>query len=296
MRHGVLPILKPKGCTSHDVVNQIRRLTKIKKVGHTGTLDPEVEGVLPICLGQATRIAEYIQDMPKSYRGSLRLGIATDTEDHTGQVIEQKTVPPISPERIEQVFHQFHGQIEQVPPMYSAVKVGGKRLYELARSGKTVERKSRTVTIYSLSLIRVEKGEFPVIHFDVTCSKGTYVRTLCVQIGQALGLPAHMNSLVRTKSGPFHLEDCYTLDELKTVDWEEVLIPIDEVLGLYPVCFVSDEMQSRVWEGWTLETDEISTQGSLYRVYSESGRFLALYRQQPSTHLLKPEKVFRDVE
>jgi tRNA pseudouridine55 synthase len=297
--HGVLAVWKPKGCTSHDVVNRIRRLAGQKRVGHTGTLDPEVEGVLPICLGQATRIAEYLQETPKRYRGSLRLGISTDTEDHTGQVLEQVPVQHVHRERIESVFRSFHGEIEQTPPMYSAVKVGGRRLYDLARSGQEVERPKRKVIIYELVLKEVIEGEYPEIRFEVLCSKGTYVRTLCVDLGKVLGYPAHMSSLVRTRSGPFSADDCFTLEELEEIArrsaWNEAVVPMDEALGMFPVFFVSDEDGEKVLNGWKLDVGQGSDSGRIVRVKDESDRLCALYRWLPDG-TAKPEKVFRDVE
>lgn len=300
-KHGIIPVYKPRGMTSHDVVGKIRRLAGQKRVGHTGTLDPEVEGVLPICLGQATRLVEYIQELPKRYRGSLILGIATDTEDQTGEVIEEVDVPNISSQAIEEVFTRFLGTIEQVPPMYSAVKVDGKRLYDLARRGVEVERPTRQVTIYQLQCKRVIQGKRPQIDFDVVCSKGTYVRTLCVDIGRALGIPAHMTSLVRTESGPFRTADCFTFSELEHVaekgSWEEVLTPLDAVLGHFPSVILEDEDAIHALDGWSLQIDfqkGESSHHSLVRVYSESGRFCGLYRL--GVPLAKPEKVFRDVD
>jgi tRNA pseudouridine55 synthase len=280
--HGVIPVFKPKGYTSHDIVGKIRRLTGQKKVGHTGTLDPEVEGVLPICLGQATRIAEYVQSFPKRYQGSMMLGISTDTQDQTGQIVEQIPVRNVSEKAIQQVFERFQGVIEQTPPMYSAVKVKGKRLYELARLGKEIDRPKRKVTIYELTYTQIHNDEeYLKIDFDVQCSKGTYIRTLCVDIGLALGYPAHMMSLVRINSGPFHIDDCFTLKELQTVaengTWETVLYSIDEVLGQFPSLIVSDEDERRVLDGWFLELEPPMI-SSLVRIYTESGRFFAHYR------------------
>ncbi|TCS92551.1 tRNA pseudouridine(55) synthase TruB [Hazenella coriacea] len=301
MKHGIIPVYKPRGLTSHDVVGKIRRLAGQKRVGHTGTLDPEVEGVLPICLGQATRLVEYIQELPKRYKGSLLLGTATDTEDQTGKVIEEVDVVKISQEEVEEVFSSFLGTIEQVPPMYSAVKVGGKRLYDLARQGVEVKRPSRQVTIYQLHCTRVTQGKRPQIDFDVVCSKGTYVRTLCVDIGRALGYPAHMASLIRTESGPFRTADCFTFSELELVaekgSWEEVLTPLDAVLGHFPSVILEEEDALRALDGWSLQVDfekGALSHHSLVRVYSESGRFCGLYRLEEP--LAKPEKVFRDVD
>ncbi|SEN44638.1 tRNA pseudouridine(55) synthase TruB [Lihuaxuella thermophila] len=299
--HGVIPVYKPKGYTSHDIVALVRRLAQQKKAGHTGTLDPEVEGVLPVCLGQATRVVEYIQELPKRYKGSFLLGISTDTQDQAGKVLEEVTVSEVSRSSIERVFANFQGEIEQTPPMYSAVKVQGRRLYEWARAGQEIERPSRKVTIYRLVCTDYIPGEHPRIDFDVICSKGTYVRTLCVDLGQALGYPAHMTSLVRTESGPFRLDDCYTLEELKQVAerrlWAEAVTPIDEVLGHFPSLVVSSEDEERVLNGWglRLESPPPVKESFLARVYSETGRFCALYRCESDGRAL-PEKVFRDVE
>lgn len=297
MFHGILPIYKPKGYTSHDIVNKVRRVMDQKRVGHTGTLDPEVEGVLPICLGQATRVAEYLQDSPKKYRGTMTLGIATDTEDQTGRMIERREIPhPLAKEAIDSVFQSFLGVSLQVPPMYSAVKMKGKPLYEWARQGKTVERKPRKIRIHSLECLEIEQGPYPSIDFDVVCSKGTYIRTLCVDIGKKLGYPAHLSYLVRTESGPFRLEDCYHLDEilaLKTKEEKEgVLYAIDEVLGRFPSVIVRDEDIKHVENGLPLIIEN-SFSLPCIRVYSESGKFCALYRLEEG--VAKPEKVFRDV-
>jgi tRNA pseudouridine55 synthase len=298
MLHGVVPVNKPAGLTSHDVVNRIRRLSRQKKVGHTGTLDPAVKGVLPICLGQATRIAEYIQSLPKRYWGTLTLGAATDTQDHTGRVTEEQPVSPLDPEQIDRVFRRFIGEIEQVPPMYSAVKVDGKRLYEWARQGREIKRSSRRVTVYSLERTGIEGGEQPRIHFDVRCSKGTYVRTLCVDLGKELGYPAHMSRLVRTESGPFTLEEAFTLDRLERVaasgEWGSVLTGIGEALGHLPEIVVPQSLFTSVMNGRLLHPGkgEGLAVGTLFRVFTEEGQFCALYRMKDE-RTAKPEKVFR---
>lgn len=297
MIHGILPVYKPKGFTSHDIVGRVRRWIGQKRVGHTGTLDPEVEGVLPICVGQATRVVEYIQDQPKRYRGTMRLGISTDTEDQTGTVLEQQTVSTVTSEQIQHVMKGFVGEIKQIPPMYSAVKVNGKRLYELARKGQVVSRKARNVTIYSLECIKVTTGDYPVISFDVCCSKGTYVRTLCVDIGKALGFPAHMQSLVRTESGPFHISDCFQLDELTEAKTPEIqrdfFFALDAGLGTIPSVVIADQEAEHVYNGLPLQVDEITLLPPLVRVYTDSGEFCAIYRVENG--IAKPEKVFRDV-
>lgn len=298
MLHGVIPVNKPAGLTSHDVVSQIRRLAGQKKVGHTGTLDPAVEGVLPVCLGQATRIVEYIQSLPKGYQGTLTLGVATDTQDQTGEVTEEERVNSLDPTRIDAVFQDFTGEIEQVPPMYSAVKVKGRRLYEWAREGQEIQRKPRKVTLYSLKRIGMEEGAQPRIHFDVRCSKGTYVRTLCVDIGKALGYPAHMSRLVRTVSGPYTLADALTLEELEqaaeTDDWGSVLSGMGEALGHLPGLVVPQSAYPLVMNGMPIQLKEGEPLpvGTLLRVFTEDREFCALYRMKDQ-ETAKPEKVFR---
>jgi tRNA pseudouridine55 synthase len=295
--HGIIPVWKPKGLTSHDVVGRIRRLAGQKRVGHTGTLDPEVEGVLPICLGQATRLVEYIQNLPKRYQGQMVLGIATDTEDHTGKTIEEKEVTTTS-FPLQQVMEHFHGEIKQIPPMYSAVKIKGEKLYELARKGKVVERPARTVTIYNFDIKQIESSDRPMFSFDVTCSKGTYVRTLCVDIGKFMGYPAHMNKLIRVQSGPFQMSDCYTFEELEAAkdkgEFANTLVSMDEALCHLPSVVVSQEDGKRVLDGNIFEWDaENDLNSGLVRMYDEIGRFCAIYEIHHQE--LRPVKVFRDV-
>jgi tRNA pseudouridine55 synthase len=296
--HGIIPVWKPKGLTSHDVVSRIRRLAGQKRVGHTGTLDPEVEGVLPICLGQATRLVEYIQDLPKRYQGTMTVGIATDTEDQTGKIVEQvDDIPKTFP--LDDVAQAFQGEMEQVPPMYSAVKIKGERLYELARKGLVTERPSRRVTIYQLDIQQVESDAYPILAFDVTCSKGTYVRTLCVDIGKSLGYPAHMSKLIRVQSGPFQTADCYTLEELGLAKEEgtfaQTLVAMGEAMCHLPAIVVNQEDGQRVLDGSIFEWDETVkvSASSLVRIYDESGRFCAIYEIHHQD--LRPVKVFRDV-
>lgn len=296
--HGIIPVWKPKGLTSHDVVGRIRRLAGQKRVGHTGTLDPEVEGVLPICLGQATRLVEYIQDLPKRYQGTMILGTATDTEDQTGLITEQMEVTS-DQFPLQQVMDHFQGEIKQIPPMYSALKIKGEKLYELARKGKVVERQARSVTIYQLDINRVESIGKPMFSFDVTCSKGTYVRTLCVDIGRFMGYPAHMNDLKRVQSGPFQITDCYTLEELEAAKdkglFADTLVAMDEALCHFPSIVVSQEDGKRVLDGnvfvWDATGDSFNS--SLVRMYDEIGRFCAIYEIHHQE--LRPVKVFRDV-
>jgi tRNA pseudouridine55 synthase len=209
---GFLNINKPAGWTSHDVVARLRSLLKVKKVGHTGTLDPAATGVLPICLGKATKLARLLTETDKEYRAVMRLGETTDTQDATGKVLIRRAVEGLTEDRVREAMASFRGEIRQLPPMYSAVKVDGQPLYKAARAGREVERAERTVVIRRLDLIRMEGND---VTFEVTCSKGTYVRTLCEDIGERLGVGAHLNHLVRTRSGPFRIEDSMTVPEVE---------------------------------------------------------------------------------
>lgn len=205
---GILPLWKEKGMTSFDCVFKVRRLLQTKKVGHSGTLDPEVDGVLPICVGKATKVVEYLLESNKVYQGEICLGIATETEDAHGEIVNQEEIiTPFTIEEIDAMMETFKGEIIQIPPMYSAVKVNGKRLYEYARKGETVERPERRVKIYEFKRTSTpvydEASKTQKWQFEVSCSKGTYVRTLAVDLGEKLGVPAHMSQLTRIKSGPF---------------------------------------------------------------------------------------------
>ncbi len=211
--NGFLNINKPAGWTSHDVVARLRSLLKVKKVGHTGTLDPAATGVLPICIGKATKLARLLTETDKEYRAVMRLGETTDTQDATGKVLIRRAVEGLTEARVREVMASFRGEIRQLPPMYSAVKVDGQPLYKAARAGREVERAERTVAIRRLDLIRMEGND---VTFEVTCSKGTYVRTLCEDIGERLGVGAHLYQLVRTRSGPFRIEESMTVPEVET--------------------------------------------------------------------------------
>ncbi|MBR4723262.1 MAG: tRNA pseudouridine(55) synthase TruB, partial [Clostridia bacterium] len=210
--NGIIVIDKPIGKTSHDMVSFVRRLTGIKKVGHTGTLDPDATGVLPICIGRATKAADMLTVSDKAYRTQLVLGKTTDTQDASGKVLKERQVM-VTQADIEETVSQFIGEISQIPPMFSAIKKGGKKLYELARQGISVEREPRKVTIYDIVIEEINLDN-KTVTLDISCSKGTYIRTLCEDIGEKLGCGAYMNSLVRTKSAGFTLSDSYTQEEL----------------------------------------------------------------------------------
>jgi tRNA pseudouridine55 synthase len=217
--NGIINIFKPKGMTSHDVVSIMRRTLRIKKIGHTGTLDPNATGVLPLCIGKATRISEYLLDVDKEYIGELSLGLSTDTQDGEGKIINYST-KLVKEDDIYKTFDRFQGKIEQLPPMYSALKHNGKKLYELAREGKTVNRKPRNVYIYSLKIIDIIDNR--KVLFYVKCSRGTYIRTLCNDIGEFLGTYGYMSYLIRVGVGDFKISDSYSIDYINGLDKEGI--------------------------------------------------------------------------
>ncbi|GBG09643.1 tRNA pseudouridine(55) synthase [Paenibacillus agaridevorans] len=274
----------------------------MKRIGHAGTLDPMVTGVLPLCLGRSTRVVEYVQERPKAYEAVLKLGIATDTEDMTGDVLAQEPVRRFTEQELEAVLGQFLGEIEQVPPMFSAVKVDGKRLYELAREGKTVERKSRKVRIHEIRLLASELDmEHPEITFSAVCSKGTYIRTLCVDIGKALGVPATMKSLTRTMSGGIQAEQCLTLEEIEQLqaagELESRLISPEEAIDHIPKAVVTEEAAAKALRGQKLSLRSASIQepwvhGTLFRVTDNRESFIGIFECDMDIYGLRPVKVF----
>lgn len=300
--NGVLVIDKPAGMTSHDCVARIRRLYGTKKVGHTGTLDPDVTGVLPICLGQATRLVEYLQELPKRYDVVMRIGSATTTEDAAGEVVEKANVDAasITRERTRELLQSFLGEIDQIPPMYSAVKVNGKRLYDLAREGTVVERQARKVTLYELTLTDIQaEGDTVDVSFTCTCSKGTYMRTLCVDLGRALGYPAHMKLLRRIKSGPFAERDAIPLGELEELaakgeDLSRHLVSIPEALSFLPSFQVKPERVKAVCNGLVTGLPGVNAEeGSLICLFAGE-QLLGIHRvcRGDKGLFAKAEKVF----
>lgn len=298
---GIIPLWKEKGMTSFDCVFQVRRLLQTKKVGHSGTLDPQVDGVLPICIGKATKVVEYLLESNKVYQGEITMGVSTETEDAYGSVIEQVPVTvPVPTAQIDQVMHQMTGTLTQIPPMYSAVKVNGKRLYEYARQGITMERPSRTVQIFSFQRtndpIYDEARQTQSWQFEVSCSKGTYIRTLAVDLGKQLGFPAHMSQLTRVKSGAFQKEDCITLDQLETLlqtgQLSSRMKPIDWALKHYPKVTVSDSLAVRVHNGAVISRLEWPAINQPTRVYDQH-QLIALYDVHPKNQtVVKPVKMF----
>ncbi|MFB9329746.1 tRNA pseudouridine(55) synthase TruB [Paenibacillus aurantiacus] len=306
MTDGILAIWKPAGWTSHDVVAKARGILRIKRIGHTGTLDPQVTGVLPLCIGRATRVVEYVQERPKAYEAVLKLGLATDTEDMTGAVLEDQPGIQLTEVQIRDALASFVGEIEQVPPMFSAVRVDGKRLYELAREGKVVERKSRRVTIHEIDLISADLEQtYPEIRFAVVCSKGTYIRTLCVDIGRLLGVPATMKELVRTMSGGLTQADCVTMEQLRELQASgglaEKIISADVPLDYMPRGDVGEITARNALQGKRIAFKYVRIaeaellESPLIRLYGHEGTFLGVYEPDADSESLKPIKVFTPV-
>lgn len=283
---GFLNIDKPVGMTSHDVVAVIRRGTRIKKVGHAGTLDPLATGILIVCVDKATRLSEFVMAHTKTYEADIHLGLETDTYDAEG-AITRTDERPISREQFAAALTGFLGDIQQIPPMYSAIKQDGKKLYDLARQGQTVERPARPVTIYTLELL---KWDFPHAHVRVVCTAGTYIRSLAYDIGQVLGVGGHLAGLRRTQSGNFELANAVPLDTLREAmaagDWERYLLSPEVALADLPRVDLSAEQSQMAQQGRFLA---LGCQGAVVRAYDPDGQLIALL--EPHESLWKPMKV-----
>ncbi|MGO1059857.1 tRNA pseudouridine(55) synthase TruB [Planococcus sp. FY231025] len=298
--NGVLPLWKEKGMTSHDCVFKLRKILKTKKVGHTGTLDPEVDGVLPICIGRATKVAEYITDQGKTYEAEVTIGFSTETEDATGEVVDRDERDKIvTRAELQEALKGLTGEITQIPPIYSAVKVNGKKLYEYARQGIAVERPARTVRIDSIELLSKEeewRGTELKFSIRIRCGKGTYIRTLAVQIGEALGYPAHMSKLTRTESGKFAKKDCVTLAEVAELaqngDIGKVLKPLDYGLSGFPSAEAGKEDWFALKNGQVMDRHPVLEEHDMM-VFSVGGEPVAVYKRHPEkAEKMKPEKMF----
>ena len=293
---GLINVYKERGFTSHDVVAKLRGILKQKKIGHTGTLDPEAEGVLPVCLGKATKVCELLADKDKTYQAVLLLGMETDTQDTTGTVTARAPVTA-SEEDVREAVQSFTGSYDQIPPMYSALKINGKKLYDLARAGKEVERKARTVQIHE---IRIEEIALPRVTMTVTCSKGTYIRTLCYDIGRKLGCGGCMEKLLRTKVERFTLEEAYTLSQIEKIrdegQLEEILTPVDRLFSQYPLFQAVSEAEKRLENGNPLLCEELTEvklpEHGPVRIYAADGRFSGIYQYDPKIHRYRPVKMF----
>ncbi|MGN7386771.1 tRNA pseudouridine(55) synthase TruB [Sporosarcina sp. SAFN-015] len=297
---GILPLWKQKGMTSHDCVFKLRKILGMKKVGHTGTLDPNVEGVLPICLGQATKVAEYVTDAGKEYIATVSIGASTETEDAEGAIVAADgSYKSIKREKLLEALEQLTGEIVQIPPMYSAVKVNGKRLYEYARKGIEVERPKRVVHIYKIELLddrELFEGEEIRFMIRIACGKGTYIRTLSVQIGEKLGFPAHMATLVRTASGNFRQNDCLTLDEVeeqkKQNTIQQYIRPLEDALAEFEFVEIDDNLYGKIMNGQVLPQHP-SLVGREKIVFTRAEKAIAIYCNHPTKEgLMKPEKMF----
>lgn len=289
-RHGILNLHKPSGPTSHDCVSRVRRVLGTRRVGHAGTLDPMASGVLVIGVGNGTRSLEYLQGLPKVYRARMILGIETDTEDTTGTLLTEADSSGVTREQLEALLPQFRGELQQTPPMVSALKVRGQKLYELARKGETVHREPRPITIYRLELLDFRPGPRAEADLRVECSAGTYIRTLCRDMGQALGPGGAMGALVREAVGSFTLESAIPVDELAP---DTPLVPLSEALAHLPALRVEGDAGLRLAQGQFIPAPEDTPDGPV-RVLSPAGELLAVatVRGHREARLLAPEKVF----
>lgn len=295
--NGVLNVYKEKGYTSHDVVAKLRGILKQKKIGHTGTLDPDAQGVLPVCLGSATKLCDMLTEKDKIYETILLLGCVTDTQDITGKKLKENIVNVTEEEVVKQI-QKFEGKYAQIPPMYSAIKINGKKLYELAREGKEIERKPREVTIHKIEILSID---FPRVKMRVSCSKGTYIRTLCHDIGQKLECGACMEELLRTKVSFFSQENSFRLSEIeeyKNQDRiEEILVSVEDVLSAYKKCFIKSEYQKALYNGnpFSLyhleEKSEIDLENPV-KVYDGTEKFVGVFQYQKEKRMFFPVKMF----
>lgn len=286
MLNGILIINKQKGYTSHDVVAKVKKILNVKKVGHTGTLDPNATGVLPLLLNDGTKLSKYLIEHDKEYIVTLKLGIRTDTLDSEGKILEERKVDSLVLEDTEKILNSFIGKQEQLPPMYSAIKVNGKKLYEYARNGEEVELEPRKIEIYNIELIKIDKDKNE-IEFKVDCSKGTYIRSLCVDIANKLGTIGYMKELNRTKVGIFEISDAITIDELENNKQlaNNKLIEMEDLLKSKPKIILEDKNLKQFLNGVKITTNENE---DIYKIYKEDGEFLG-------TGLIKENRLKRDI-
>ena len=295
---GILNIDKPYDMTSMQVVRKIKRASGFKRVGHAGTLDPIATGVIPVCFGQATRVMEYLLDGAKRYSGEIHLGVSTDTYDAMGEVVTETDASTITSEQVQDALMQFQGEISQVPPMYSALKRDGKRLYDLARKGIEVEREPRPVSVYAIDLTGWEP---PLVTVKVDCGRGFYMRSLAHDVGQILGCGGHLKSLVRIKTGPFHLDDAITLEEaefsFEDGSWADLVYSPDAALGSLRTIIAGRDNLTAIRNGRPLSPDVSfppDSPNESCRVYGTDGEFLAIARFDPDRRRWVPDKVFQN--
>ncbi|MCB5388291.1 tRNA pseudouridine(55) synthase TruB [Blautia glucerasea] len=291
---GIIVIQKEKGFTSHDVVARLRGILHMKKIGHTGTLDPDAVGVLPVALGKGTKLVDLLTDKEKTYEAVLHLGITTDTQDMSGTVLEEKPVS-VTEEQVREVLKSFVGEQMQVPPMYSALKVNGKKLYELAREGRTVERKARPVCFYEMEPLEMN---LPLVKIRVTCSKGTYIRTLCNDIGEKLGCGGCMEELLRSKVGRYTLEESHTLAQVEAAvadgTIQELIYPVEKVLADYPALSADSYGDRLLANGNPLSDNLVSSQHKegWVRMYASDGTFTGIFQWDKGKKKYYPVKMF----
>lgn len=302
MINGILNIYKEKGYTSHDVVARLRGITKQRKIGHTGTLDPDAEGVLPVCLGRATKVCDLLTDKDKVYEAVLLLGVSTDTQDISGKVLDEKSTDMLTDEQVCSCINGYVGEYEQTPPMYSALKVNGKKLYELARAGIEVERKKRKVAIYD---IQIKEVELPRVRMRVHCSKGTYIRTLCHDIGAELGTGGCMESLLRTQVSCFELADSKTLKQVEEYvekdALSDILLTVDRLFADAKEVNVKKKYEALAVNGnpfgvKALETIETYTDRETVRVYDTKERFVGIFEYRAEKQEFRVKKMFLDMD
>ena len=301
MINGVINVYKEPGFTSHDVVAKLRGILKQKKIGHMGTLDPNAVGVLPVCLGKATKLCDILSEKDKTYNATLLLGLDTDTQDTSGEVISKAdtdSIMELSEDKVFETIKSYIGDYDQIPPMFSAIKVGGEKLYNLARRGEVIERPARHCRIIDIT---VTKMELPRVDLHVTCSKGTYIRTLCHDIGKDLGVGGCMEKLVRTKVERFSVEDSITLKQIEEFrdnnTLEDYITPVDEMLGNYSKCMVSKGAEKLVYNGNIFTSGNTFLKmnhedGQIVRVYTSEGEFIGLYKFNSEKQIYKPVKMF----
>jgi len=307
--NGILNIFKPKGISSYKVVKEVKNILNIHKAGHAGTLDPSASGVLLVCLGQATKIVQFITELRKYYQGEMTLGISTDSQDSEGKIIQRKEVKgDIDKKTFKRIFKKYEGTIIQIPPMFSAAHYKGERLYRLARKGIKVKRKPKEVKIYQLSLINFNQNKNPVVGFEVVCSKGTYIRTLCNDIGNELGCGAYLSNLIRKKIGNFNIEDSLSLEELKKDNTlgKKYFITIDSALkDLDKITVKKDEIKTVLNGGIILNKQIIKIgketevrDGKFVKIFDVQGNLLSIgisIRKSGKDIIFKPIKVFNNI-
>lgn len=301
MISGVINVYKEPGYTSHDVVAKLRGILRQKKIGHMGTLDPEAVGVLPVCLGKATKLCSILSEKDKTYAATMLLGTETDTQDTTGQVIcqaEKETLEALTEEKVFEYVKSFIGDYEQIPPMFSAIKIGGEKLYNLARRGETIERPARHCKIIDITVTKID---LPRVDMNVTCSKGTYIRTLCHDIGKKLEVGGCMEHLTRSRVERFKVEESITLSQIEEYrdagTLEKYIVPVDEMLDGFSKCIVSDDAEKLVFNGNIFTSGNTLLKmnhedGQTVRVYTNNGKFIGLYMFHIDRQIYKPIKMF----